>query len=804
MVPEDPLVVSISSNSLLHPDEIARKTFPTARKGLEAEAVRRYLDSLSAEVRELLEHQAEVRRRLADAERRAAEPEIDEATLTRAVGSETARILQTAHQAARDVIATAEVRAAQMMEEAEGLVAERSAAADEEAAGILAGAEQEAARLGAATMEEVTALRSSAQLEADELIVAAGNEAAAILAATKQECRQMVREARELRHRVLNDLADRRRALRVQLAQLRTGRDSLIEVVDAVGDVVDKVRDRLATAEHEARLAAAQAGERAERFDQDEELLEERQLHVHLSGDEAPRPEIRAGAEPAGTGVVAPQPGEEAVVAPQPGEDAPPAPRPGEEAVVAPEPGEDAPPAPQPGESVVDAQRDGRDLVMALAVDEALAVEGGDEQTLVAPAGEASTRMAPPGSGLDPAAPSGTGLDQAAPSGAESEPSEPARADAANETAPGPHRSVGELFARLRGSRGSTAREAGSEVLPVEPASGEPEIELPGSAADAASGFDPTTATATDETELVQAIDTAGYAGDAASELGLDGDGPAADVEETGVLGDSSAHEAAVEELDEDLAETDEPRAPGADVTQAPSHVELAAVALSRRSELLAPVMTRLSRALKRALQDDQNELLDSIRHAAAPADLDSLLPAEAHRFRYEQAASLALSDAWTVGRLFVRSGDEGEPSSASAEKLALTAEEAGRELGAQLAAELTGLLRHRLSESLATAGGIGGAAHDITGAAYREWKGSRIEAVAGDFAIAAFSRGEVTAGEGTLVRWVVDDDGQPCPDCDDNSLAGPQAAGDPFPTGQPHPPVHSGCRCLLVSAVGS
>jgi len=135
---------------------------------------------------------------------------------------------------------------------------------------------------------------------------------------------------------------------------------------------------------------------------------------------------------------------------------------------------------------------------------------------------------------------------------------------------------------------------------------------------------------------------------------------------------------------------------------------------------------------------------------------------------------------------------------------LALTAEEAGRELGAQLAAELTGLLRHRLSHSVAGTGGIGGAAHDATGAAYREWKGPRIEAVAGDFVIAAFSRGEVTAGEGSLVRWVVDDDCQPCPDCDDNALAGAQPAGQPFPTGQPHPPVHSGCRCLLVSASGS
>jgi hypothetical protein len=44
-----------------------------------------------------------------------------------------------------------------------------------------------------------------------------------------------------------------------------------------------------------------------------------------------------------------------------------------------------------------------------------------------------------------------------------------------------------------------------------------------------------------------------------------------------------------------------------------------------------------------------------------------------------------------------------------------------------------------------------------------------------------------------------VHDLGGPCPDCDDNALAGPTPRGEVFPTGQPHPPAHAGCRCLLV-----
>ena len=62
-----------------------------------------------------------------------------------------------------------------------------------------------------------------------------------------------------------------------------------------------------------------------------------------------------------------------------------------------------------------------------------------------------------------------------------------------------------------------------------------------------------------------------------------------------------------------------------------------------------------------------------------------------------------------------------------------------------------------------------------------------------------AFNRGVLTAApNGTTFRWVFGDPG-PCPDCDDNSLAGPTAKGEPYPTGQHHPPAHAGCGCLLV-----
>jgi hypothetical protein len=215
-----------------------------------------------------------------------------------------------------------------------------------------------------------------------------------------------------------------------------------------------------------------------------------------------------------------------------------------------------------------------------------------------------------------------------------------------------------------------------------------------------------------------------------------------------------------------------------------------------------------LGRALKRALQDDHNELLDAIRNASGVPNLDKLLPIEQQRERLEHAVAPVLAECWAAGRPWLTAaGPAGEGNGAGTEVPSgapgTDATTLGEALADELSLELTGLLRHRLSESLGELSDLGDGAQDVAGAAYREWKGQRIESLAGDFAVRAFSSGAVAAAEGLDVRWVMDDDGHPCPDCDDNALAGSQPAGAPFPTGQIHPPVHPGCRCLLVAVHG-
>jgi hypothetical protein len=149
------------------------------------------------------------------------------------------------------------------------------------------------------------------------------------------------------------------------------------------------------------------------------------------------------------------------------------------------------------------------------------------------------------------------------------------------------------------------------------------------------------------------------------------------------------------------------------------------------------------------------------------------------------------LAEAASAGSRFAGAADgAGEPDMA--------------ELAAGLAEAIVGPLRRQLTRALDAAGEEGehGDPAARVGVAYREWKGERIETVAGDAVLAAFGRGQFQAlPDEAPLHWVVDDEGHRCPDCDDNALAGPVPKGQEYPTGQQHPPAHSGCRCLVLPA---
>jgi DivIVA domain-containing protein len=206
---------------------------------------------------------------------------------------------------------------------------------------------------------------------------------------------------------------------------------------------------------------------------------------------------------------------------------------------------------------------------------------------------------------------------------------------------------------------------------------------------------------------------------------------------------------------------------------------------IARRDELLAPVTQRLSRAVKRALGDDQNRLLDQLRSAPAAAGEALLGPEDEHLAVFSNAALAHLEEAFAAGTSFAGDGPAAAPAGTAVAQAA-----------AGLARTVVTMLRRRIADGTEDVG-------DRVGAAFREWRGERVERLAGDFATQAFSAGVMAAvGADRKVRWVLTRTGG-CSDCDDNALAGAVAATESFPTGHQYPPAHAGCRCLVAPIPG-
>jgi hypothetical protein len=216
---------------------------------------------------------------------------------------------------------------------------------------------------------------------------------------------------------------------------------------------------------------------------------------------------------------------------------------------------------------------------------------------------------------------------------------------------------------------------------------------------------------------------------------------------------------------------------------------------LQRRETALIDIEAALTRKLKRTLQDEQNDLLDRLRSLKSQPTADELLPDLAdHVDRYAGAAQPFVEQSAAAGVAFAAelvAGDQAHPAVPPAVS----------DLSEEAATTIVESLRRRPEHALSSAAGDEqNVLVEALGAAYREWKSERIERIAGDVLAAAFSRGTWHAApDGTPLRWIVDDTDGPCPDCDDDALAGSLPKGEAFPTGQPHPPAHPGCRCLLA-----
>ena len=207
---------------------------------------------------------------------------------------------------------------------------------------------------------------------------------------------------------------------------------------------------------------------------------------------------------------------------------------------------------------------------------------------------------------------------------------------------------------------------------------------------------------------------------------------------------------------------------------------------LERRDAITDEVEKQAVRKRKLVLADEQNEVLDRLRRNPK-SRLDDLFPAaDEHRERYASVVRSSLVDVAKSGGTFY---------GAAPARTDVT------DLANDLAEALTFPLRDRVDGSLREAAGDEEAMADGVRAVYRDWKTHRIETHTRDTVLAAFNRGLFDATKaGARQRWIVDNGGSPCPDAEDNSLAGLVVKGEPFPTGHCYPPAHPGCRCLLVA----
>jgi DivIVA domain-containing protein len=204
------------------PSTVAAATFRVARRGFDQTEVRDFLRAVAAELTRLHDREQALQREVEELRQQlAAEPrELDEQALTAALGEETARVLQTARDAAL-------------------LIRQR---AEDEARTLLRTAQDEADRF-----------RREAELESDRRRRDAGADAEAEIELAKQQGREMVNEARRYRETVLADLAQRRGMAREQIDALVHGRDRLVQAferarlaaVDVLADIGREDRPEL-------------------------------------------------------------------------------------------------------------------------------------------------------------------------------------------------------------------------------------------------------------------------------------------------------------------------------------------------------------------------------------------------------------------------------------------------------------------------------------------------------------------------------------------------------------------------------
>ena len=742
----------------LSADLIAQQNFGAARRGFDPDEVRAFLVKVAAEIVALHQRQEALESARRDAEYRAAHPSFDEDTLLGAVGDETAHILKSAHEAAGDTKARAEENASRILKEAH-----------QQADGLRGEAETVLARRTEEAEAVAGRIKEAARAESERLVDQARQQSKAIRAQAEAERTAMIEGAQVTRERILSALSKKRNVAVAQVEALRAGRERLLEAYQIVRETLDEASSELARAESEARAAAAAVRHRPLGLDDPDGLgTEDEPTNPTLPIIRRLRPGEDPAAPPLATRAGAPRVSAAPAAAPAPAPAraaAAPAPAPARAA---------AAPAPAPARAAAAPAPASSPAPAPAATAPAPASSPAPAPAATAPAATSSPAAAAP----------------SAPAEASSAGPAPASASAgraglaAAPPAPGP---MGEGAAAPAGSAPTVA--ASAPVTPGPASTGAPAA----SSAAASGGPAPAPVTAASAASVPTPRAPEGAPRADAAPTKAPADGPGTGAVESLFARIRADRDRAVSQAREVLADDVQP--PAEPVVAERPVPDTDEALLQRRDEVVGPIEANLTRRLKRALQDDQNDLLDRLRglRSSQKASAVVLPERDAHAARFRDVGRPFLSEAGAAGVAFATTLVPGGRATESLGGLDQWADD--------MTDAIVDPLRRRLEDVLMAGEGDDPVVlAEAVGAAYREWKTKRVEVVASDHVAAAFAQGAFAATPNDAqLRWLVDDPDGPCPDCDDNVLAGDLPKGEPFPTGQRHPPAHPGCRCLLV-----
>ncbi len=228
------------------------------------------------------------------------------------------------------------------------------------------------------------------------------------------------------------------------------------------------------------------------------------------------------------------------------------------------------------------------------------------------------------------------------------------------------------------------------------------------------------------------------------------------------------------------------PLFPGRQVV-AESDLDDLMISIPRRDEVIGDELASLTRAVKKAFDDELDTVLAALDGDDEKKRRMPLPGPAAYRKRHAKLMASAFTAASEAGAASVCADlVDGESACAAADRI--------------VDEQLLSVVRGQVVQAVKEHGDDQHAKVKSVRAIYRTLRGEQTESVLFEAMAVAYAAAQrSSAAPGTKMRWVAADGDRPCAECEDNTLAGAITLGSEFPTGVEIPPGHLGCRCELV-----